>query len=274
MSEQPNPEAPEWEYADVPPGTEGACWPIDPACEAEFFEGLPDHVKTRAQVLAVSTLRALTAYRVGGCPVTIRPCSRSCAEDYGTFLGDVFRPHINLQGRWVNGCGCRRNCHCGNLESIPLTGPVGDIVEIKVDGVVLDPSQYLLIDGKDLALVDRQWPACQDLTAPDTEPGTASVTYYDTIMPDSSAAWAAGVLTYEFALACSGNQKCALPRGVTSITRQGISMEIPSGAFPDGLTGIRTVDAFVNRYNPNRLKTQPSVWSPDKRSHPRVRTFQ
>ena len=33
--------------------------------------------------------------------------------------------------------------------------------------------------------------------------------------------------------------------------------------FPDGMTGIREVDAYLISINPNALKMPPMVWSPD-----------
>jgi hypothetical protein len=70
------------------------------------------------------------------------------------------------------------------------------------------------------------------------------------------------VLTCEFTKACSGG-KCRLPTAVTSIARQGVTMEVSSGMFPDGMTGIREVDAFLSSINPNALRIPPKVWSPD-----------
>jgi hypothetical protein len=66
-------------------------------------------------------------------------------------------------------------------------------------------------------------------------------------------------------------QKCALPAGVTSITRQGVTMDILPGAFPGNRTGIREVDVYVQRWNPNALKAPTTVWSPDFH-HTRVTT--
>jgi hypothetical protein len=46
-------------------------------------------------------------------------------------------------------------------------------------------------------------------------------------------------------------------------------MEIATGAFPGGFTGIREVDAFIAIWNPNAVREQTRVWSPDIRP-PRV----
>jgi hypothetical protein len=46
-------------------------------------------------------------------------------------------------------------------------------------------------------------------------------------------------------------------------------MEIAGGAFPDGFTGIREVDAYIALYNPKAIRQRATVWSPDIKS-PRV----
>ena len=40
-------------------------------------------------------------------------------------------------------------------------------------------------------------------------------------------------------------------------------MEIPSGLFDQGLTGIREVDAWIRIWNPYMAKSASQVWSPD-----------
>ena len=57
--------------------------------------------------------------------------------------------------------------------------------------------------------------------------------------------------------------KCRLPRGVTEISRQGVSMTIEGELFPNGQTGIPEVDAFIFLWNPFNMKTRPRVYSPD-----------
>jgi hypothetical protein len=36
------------------------------------------------------------------------------------------------------------------------------------------------------------------------------------------------------------------------------------GAFPNGKTGVREVDAYLERWNPSGLRNRPAMaWSPD-----------
>jgi hypothetical protein len=135
--------------------------------------------------------------------------------------------------------------------------------QIKVDGILLPVDTYRVDNGNRIVRVDGQpWPSCQHMSRGTDVEGTLAVWYVPGIVPDSTALWAAGVMTCEFSKACSG-AKCRLPSSVTSIARQGITMEMSTGMFPDGLTGIREVDAFLTSVNPNALRIPPKVWSPD-----------
>lgn len=252
-------------------------WPVDTGCFGEDWDSYSDAVRERSIALASATLRRLTGYRVGVCPITVRPCKAGCAgstrpsylDMMGLYGASGFYPHIE-GGVWVNSCGCTHDCSCSALCEIALPGPVGRVDEVRLDGVVVPPDQYLVTSGGILWTGggDCPWPTCQDLTLADTEVGTFSITYLNAWPVDALGAYAAGVLANEFAKACTGG-KCRLPLGVTSIARQGVSYEIASGAFPGGVTGIREVDTYLALWNPTPIRQQPKVWSPDLRS-PRV----
>jgi hypothetical protein len=243
----------------------GCEWPIDDACFTTEWDGYDQTIQDRALALASATLRRLTGYRVGGCPITVRPCKRGCAEthgDLGFWSGSQFHPHVSAFGYWVNSCGCTTpDCSCTMLDKITLPAPIGEVVEVKIDGdTVTDFVRY----GNTLVATGATvWPACQDLTLADTEVGTFSVRYLNAYPVDSLGAYAAGVLAVEYARACAGNI-CQLPPGVTTIVRQGVTMEIASGAFPGGITGIREVDTYVALWNPQGIRQQATVWSPDQ----------
>lgn len=255
----------------------GCAWPVDAACFEDSWGDLDEDVKTRALALASATLHRLTGYRVGGCPVKVRPCRRSCWDTrYASYYdmlshgsGVSFWPHVNEHGVWVNSCGCGSNdCSCNSLGCmVYLPKPIGSVTEVRVDGVVVDDADYTVLNG---ALVyvgggECPWPTCQDLAQPDTEVGTFSVTYLNAYPVDTLGAYAAGVMAMEFAKACSGSKGCRLPNSVSNVVRQGVSFEIITGAFPGGLTGIREVDTFLSLWNPGMLRQQTQVWSPDIR---------
>jgi hypothetical protein len=243
------------------------CWPLDPACLTTEWDAFSPEVKDRAHLLAVQTLRHLTAYRVGGCPITVRPCKPECCPlGYSNFswAGQPFYPQ-NWGGLWTN-CGCQGSCTCKAACEIKLPAPIGDLVEVKADGVVVpltdfrvDNSNTLVYQGSD----DCPFNMAQDLSLPDTEVGTWSITYVNSHLPDATAEYAAGILAVEFGQACTGG-KCALPKNVVSMVRNGVSYEIAPGMFPDGFTGIKTVDAFIGQWKPlGSPQWQMRVYSPD-----------
>lgn len=252
----------------------GCTWPVDPACLEDVWDSLDEEVKDRSLALASATLTRLTGFRVGGCPVTVRPCKRGCADavqrpaywDMQGIYGHTggFWPHID-GGIWVNSCGCTTDCSCSVLCEIALPAPVGRIDAVQVGAATVPETDYR-VDGNRLVWTgagDCPWPVCQDLAAPVGAEDTFAVTYLNAYPVDTLGAYAAGVLSMEYAKACSGQGKCRLPAGVTTITRQGVTFDITSGAFPGGLTGIREVDSYLALWNPQPLRQAPQVWSPD-----------
>jgi hypothetical protein len=254
-----------------------SCTPeVDWGCAytPEQIAELDPAVKARSEQLAWATLQSLTGYQVAPCPLEVRPCTEGCSHSSwleapvftgGYQGGGTFQPAQNGDGFWVNSCGCGRgdSCSCTRVSEIFLPGPVGQIVEVSVDGVVLDPSTYRVDNNSQLvAQGDLVWPSCQDMTAAAGEEGTFVVTYYRGFAPDAMTTYAAGVLASEFYRACTG-KACRLPAGVTSITRQGVSMEIQTGMFSGGYTGIREVDAVISIYNPYGLRSPAVIISPE-----------
>lgn len=258
-------------YSPGPQGCREAttCWDVDWSCaDKAWFDELDEGVVRRAESLAWSTIRSLSAYQVGNCPTTVRPCARRCMQDstwWMTGTTGLLNPQV-VDGNWVNtSCGCKTPCSCTYVPTVVLPGPVGRVDEVIVDGVVLDPLAYRVDNAGELVRVDGgHWPACQDMTAACGQPGSFCVTYVRGAVPDETGCWVAGMLATEFAKACTGG-KCRLPAGVTQVTRQGVSFTIGTGPFPGGVTGIREVDAYIELFNPNHLTQAPTVWSPDVR---------
>jgi hypothetical protein len=253
-----------------PEGTDWGC-----ALNQQQIDSLDPDVKERSEALAWSTLSALLGYRVSLCPVVLRPCLAGCGR-LGTYYsapesggGGTFQPHISA-GRWYNGCGCTTDCSCTSLCEVVMPAPVGAIVSVSLNGATLDPSAYRVDNGNRLVRTDGDcWPACQDMTS--TGEGSFIVSFHPYLAPNDLLRYAAGLLANEFYLACTG-EACRLPSGVTGISRNGISMTIPSGLFPNGGTGIREIDAIIRTYNPNGLKMSARVLSPDA-TRGRVQTW-
>ena len=154
------------------------------------------------------------------------------------------------------------------MPTLTLPGPVGAVTEVVVDGTVLDPAAYL-VAGSDLSRVDgKNWPICQDLALPPTEPGTWMVTYERGVPVPAGGQVAAALLAVELFKAACSDPSCALPRRVQSISRQGVTVAVLD-AFDDidkGHTGIWLVDSWIASV------TQPirgsRVYSPDVRRGP------
>lgn len=250
-------------------------WPVDLEC----CRGLPDDVDPalveRWARVASEILWAKSGRRWGpSCPVTVRPCKRSCWESigearwspvlWGSSGGRI--PYIGVGGGWFNAtCGCSSDCSCGELCEVRLEGPVYDIVEVWDNGELLVPDQYRL-DRTDrgLMLVRTDggcWPSCQDMAAECDQPGAFAVTYRLGLPLDATAIAAVSELTCEFVKACTEGCDCRLPGNVRRVVRQGVTVEMadPTTIFAENRTGLPLVDLWLDTVNPNRLPAPPRV---------------
>lgn len=255
----------------------GCLWTPDPGCLSDEWDALPVIEQERALALATSSLQALTAHRVSECPITVRPCApRCCIPGYSlwTGAGAGWFPVNYGGGLWTNGCGCKDACDCSSACEITLPAPVGRLDEIKVDGVPISLTDVRLDNGNILVWEGADpcpFNVAQDLSKPDTEAGTFSITYLNAYPPGALGAAAVAYLALEFARACKPKGKCSLPRGVTSVVRNGVSWEIDTGLFPGGVTGIDMADAFIRAWNPDHRTQQTRIYSPDTRPPRRTR---
>jgi len=260
--------------------------PIDSSACPDW-DTYPPEQQERSVLMAWETLRSLTGYRVGNCPVTVRPCREGCGgwptyatypvQGSGNWAGAIggMMPTV-IDGDWYNiGCGCgMNNCSCVNVCEVVLTGEVASIDEVTQDGVVVDPTAYRVDNGNRLVRTDGEcWPLCQDMTKPLTDSGTFGVTFTPGVPTNVWIEQAAAVLACEFAMAVSGAKGCRLPSNVTRVVRQGVTLDLTQAPFPGGLTGLREVDTLISRYNPYALKTPSVVYSPDI-NRGRVTTWQ
>lgn len=144
--------------------------------------------------------------------------------------------------------------------------PVRSITQVKVDGQVVAPSAYRL-DGKRWLVrlgATLHWPVDQRLDLPDTAVGTFSVTAAHGADPPDAGVSAASLLAAELSKSRSALPN-SLPRRVTTIVRQGVTMAVadPQGYLREGLSGIWEIDLFLRAANPGRQTTKPLVWSPE-----------
>lgn len=215
-------------------------------------------------------LRRLTAGIYNFCPIAIRPCRRNCPQGSYRYLGDPlaqpWAPAM-LDGKIYNlTCGiCRDECGCGPLSEIILDPFAAEIIEVKVDGVVLPREAYRVDDWRKLVRLDGgRWPDCQYLDRPDTAEGTFSVSYWTGTVPDAGASFALTDLAVEWWKACQG-KPCSLGENVRSVARQGITYDIDTvyESIREGRTGLKRVDLWIISVNPHGLRRRLRVYSPD-----------
>lgn len=91
------------------------------------------------------------------------------------------------------------------------------------------------------------------------------VAYHWGSAPPTGGVIACVALALEFAKALTGDSACRLPKRVTSVTRQGMSMTLidPQTFLKDGRTGLGDVDLWLVSVNPKARAERGSVWSPD-----------
>lgn len=244
--------------------------------------GSSSYLLDTAAEMASQLMYELTARQFAGtCQRKVRPCRQTCAcfglslsLGLGPWYWTTAAPGIGGWG-WRNECG--DGCGCGNESYLRLAGyPVQRILEVKIDGEIIDPSEYRLDERRNLIRMadtsttpptDRSWPVCQDLSLDDTEPGTFSVVYEWGMAPPELGKQAAAQLAVELWRGAPGNDGvCRLPNKVTRIVRQGIEMDrvvSMADALREGATGLQLVDAFIALVNPQKAKMRSAVFSPD-----------
>lgn len=256
-------------------------WPVEySTCEEPNWSNDEEtHAEAKAlfETMATDLLWNWTGKRYGICEATVRPC-----RDWGTRREDTYtgrgpftslpgagRPGwlpVMINGSWFNlRCGrCSGGCHCDWSKAIKLPGPVREILEIEIDGEILDPSRYFLAPGGTLVRTDLGfWPNEQNLDKPLGEVGTWGVTYKRGEPVPSGGRIAAGVLARELFLASCGDPDCGLPQRVQTVTRQGVTVAVLD-AFEDveqGRTGIWLIDSWVASVAKSPRKS--TVLSPD-----------
>ena len=189
------------------------------------------------------------------------PCRPGCG------CGQVLSRGYVIPGPWWNWWYYSWEGPCDPSKVLLSGYPVRQITEVKIDGDVLDPTEYGLWKWRYLVRKnDGIWPRCQNLSLDDTEDGTWSVSYTYGLDPPITGQLAAQELACELYRACSGGD-CSLPKGVTRVVRQGVVIEklaFAAWGLQDGIwkTGLTRVDAFLNWANPRKISRRATIWSP------------
>ena len=250
-------------------------WPVRWTC-SEVDTASPAATGIAA-LAATQILWGLSGQQFGLTTSVLRPCRRQCLPDGGYLPGGLVPwtgwPYPALiGGMWVNlGCGdCGPTCSCTALQEVLLPGRVYDVVAVKQDGAsVVSGTGWRLDQGRAGALLVRLdggvWPTCQSLTKADTQPGTFSVTARYGLPVPELAQLAMGELACEFLKGMAGKD-CRLPEHVTSLARQGVTLNFPDPTelLTAGKLGLVMADRFIQAVNPDGRRRRARTWSPDQ----------
>lgn len=250
-------------------------WDVDPEGVCPGWAGYSNQVKEAAIEMAVGFLWGATGRRYGVCLVTVRPGQgRFIAAEaylaYPVWPGQqpvVAGPYL-FGGTWYNlPSGCSSAC-CGSAGcAIVLRGPVASVDEVQIGDEVIPASAYRVDVASGAWLLVRTdgecWPGCQNMAANEGEEGFFSVTYGAGRTPPNMLLIAAGLLACEYGKFLSSGS-CGLPARMTSLTRQGVTVEVEPPDPDEGRTGIKLVDDVIATLNPSGLKSPPIVLSPDQ----------
>jgi hypothetical protein len=221
----------------------------------------------------------VTAQRFDTCQVTLRMCRRTCYGSYFPYGWWEYgyggpRPAL-INGQWYNiVCGaCGDGCSCSIVSEVMLPGPVQSIVQVTVDGEVLEEGvDYRLDDYRKLVrLGGNQWPVCNNLNLGITEVGTWSVTMLLGEPLPTLGKLAVGELFCDILADLAGGD-CKVPYTVTQLTRQGVTLtfETIQEALKEGFQGLKYTDKFIATYNPDHIRARPYMIDMDGNEPGRV----
>lgn len=122
-------------------------------------------------------------------------------------------------------------------------------------GNIIDSSKYYLADHSTVyASEGSSW-----------NPFNVEITYTYGSPPPTSGRAAAKLLATEIVKMYEGDDTCALPQRVTSVSRQGVNYTIldTQDFLQDMRTGIYAVDLFLKSVNPDKARARARVFNPD-----------
>lgn len=257
------------------------CVVSDPEAEPPVEGNVDAATLESALRVATDVVWALSGRQFSGLTTaTLRPCQdprhRYRTTDPGLSTVAQLGSTLPLSAygyaaRWVTGCHHRavERCGCAQLHAIDLgVRPLVSVERVQLGTEVLDPTAYRIDDWRELVRLDGEpWPDCQDLTADDGDAGSFVVDVTYGKAPPEAGVRAVAALGCQLALSCNPDtaSECSLPKRVTSITRQGLTMAVmdPFDFLDAGKTGVYEVDLFVKAYNPHGITRAASVRSPD-----------
>lgn len=276
------------------PGDLCACrpWPVQPECCCEDWplpwpipdstgpdDLSPDQKRALwAQAAASQRLSQLTAFRWGLCEDTVRPCGPMVCQPkgspllgwgYGMGLYGSGLPIPYVSGGQMYNCMCGCDCDgCDVRCTIPLPGPVHQVLEVTVGGAQLVEDVDWMVNGEGgLVALGDCWPHEQDMRAPCGDAGSFCVRYLRGINPaaDLGAIRAVSLLACRLFHDACGTGDCPSLRDATRVSRGNVEWQRDSSRIGAGFTGLPVVDDWVDLVNPNGQRQVPRVYSPDVR---------
>lgn len=203
----------------------------------------------------------------GSCQDTVRPTLHSFLPgDWRWGDGARLRYGVGGDWSWPGWCNWVPEVYLGAY-------PVTSIVQVVIDGAVVDPATYRVDDYQTLVRINNPttgvndgWPCCQDMGANSAvggDQGTFQVTFTYGTPPPQMGVRAAARLGCELALACApeSGPNCQLPERVTTVARQGVTAVIldPFAFLDKGKTGLYDVDLFLSAANPGGLNRRATA---------------
>jgi hypothetical protein len=142
------------------------CWPRpDTSCCDRLNPTNPTAEQTAQieRILQVSAeiIWRLSGKQFGACPVTVRPCRKTCARGFTGYWSDIGWMPVLENGVWFNqNCDrCRPSgCSCSELCEVDLPGPVVEVLSVTLDGIVRPSSEYRVDDFRRLVRVGELTP--------------------------------------------------------------------------------------------------------------------
>lgn len=216
-------------------------WPVTFPCPTDDLDPALVDVAVEA---ATELLWALSGRRLGVCTYTESlwpPCAGACGM-----------PYKDPTGAWRNRGGAHNCCRL-----LLAHRPIVSVSAVVVEGVPLDAAAYRF-DASYL----RRWCACWPCGDPCCDAP---------VLVEYTAGWplpattdiAVGEVACEYLAALSGGV-CRLPSRITSMTRQGISIELAPVDAASARLGLPIADAWLAAVNGRSSPEVASrVYSPD-----------
>jgi hypothetical protein len=214
----------------------GPCTPYVTAADVTFCDPQPGNPDAYVLLASQIMYRLTGMVFPGVCTSTVRPC-RQC----------------DCWSGWCN-CGCEP-------DTIWLPNLIG-ITQIKIDGLVLDPSEYRIIDrDKVIRTNGASWPSSQSLYADPALPDTFAITFTHGSDIPEVVKRATIELAEELWNSDAAADNCKLPAGVTSVNRQGLSFSLDQQVDQVRQAGptMESVMAAMAAYNPTNQRVPADV---------------